>query len=212
MSVQIPRGIEVLLKKAVVDSQFKAKLLAERSQAARQIGLQLDASEAAMLDVSPAAQLEAIIASTRVDPSKKPVFLGKAAAVMLAALGASAIPSAAQEVAGIAPRIPTGQAPAATSQPTSAPATTSAPAVSADEVKKLVAQLDAEDFQTRDKAHKALMDMGLAVVPTLEETMKDPKLSLEVQTRIQRVVRNLKTTTQPVAPVDITARKGFRAE
>jgi hypothetical protein len=42
------------------------------------------------------AQLEAIIAQTKVKPSKRPAFLGKAAAVMLVALGASSFTAPAQ--------------------------------------------------------------------------------------------------------------------
>jgi len=73
----IPRGIEVLVKKASVDPAFKALLMAARSKAASEIGLALDASEAAILDLAAAAQLEAIIASTRVDPLKKAAFLAR---------------------------------------------------------------------------------------------------------------------------------------
>jgi hypothetical protein len=237
----IPRGIEVLVKKASVDPAFKAMLMSVRSKAGAEIGLTLDPSEAALLDLVPAAQLSAIIAATRVDPSKKPAFLGKAAAVMLVALGASAVTSQAQKVAGLDSAPP---ATAQASQPTSRgalerleeerivvagmtrtgpnsqpaatqpsqPVTASAPAVSADEVKKLLAQLDAEDFATREKAQKALMDLGLGSLPMLEDSLKDTKLSLEVQTRIQRVIRNLKATTQPVRPTDVRAVRGERME
>jgi hypothetical protein len=93
---QIPRGIEVLVKKASVDPGFRSRLLASRSAAAREIGLALEPAEAMMLDLVPAAQLEAIIVQTTVEPAKQSLFLGKAAAVMLAALGASAIMAPAQ--------------------------------------------------------------------------------------------------------------------
>jgi hypothetical protein len=83
----VPRGIEVLVKKAAVDDDFKALLLAERSAAAAAIGLKLNEAEAAMLDGVPAVQLEGIIANTTVSPKIKPAFMGRAAAVMLAALG-----------------------------------------------------------------------------------------------------------------------------
>lgn len=85
----IPRGIEVLVKKAAVDPKFKALLLKERARAAKAISLELAPSEAAMLDAIPASQLEAIIASTKVDKKVRPAFLGRAAAVMIAALGVS---------------------------------------------------------------------------------------------------------------------------
>ena len=85
----IPRGIEVLVKKASVDCGFKARLLDLRSHAADEIGLELEPAEAMMLDGVPAAQLETIIAHTHVAPTRRQAFLGTAAAVMLAALGAA---------------------------------------------------------------------------------------------------------------------------
>ena len=110
----IPRGIEVLIKKASVDPEFKALLLDRRAAAAAQIDLVLDASEAMIINGIPAAQLEAIIARTKVDPRKMPAFLGKAAAVMLAALGASTVVPGASEGA------PRGERPGP--PPTTAPA------------------------------------------------------------------------------------------
>ena len=86
----IPRGIEVLVKKASVHPAFRALLLERRAGAAKEIDLTLDPAEAAILDAIPAAQLEAIIARTTVDPVSRAAFLGKAAAVMIAALGAGA--------------------------------------------------------------------------------------------------------------------------
>jgi len=82
------RGLEVLLKKASIDAEFRALLLESRSQACVAIGLQLDPAEAAMLNTMPAQQLDAIIQRTCVRPEDRRVFLGQAASVMLAALGA----------------------------------------------------------------------------------------------------------------------------
>lgn len=86
----IPRGIEILVKKAAVDAEFKALLLKKRAGAAEEIELKLDPAEAAMLGGIPAAQLEAIIASTKVDEKVRPAFLGRVAAIMIAALGVGA--------------------------------------------------------------------------------------------------------------------------
>jgi hypothetical protein len=83
----VPRGIEVLVKKAAVDPEFRALMLAERSAAAAEIGLALNEAEAAILNGVPQAQLEAIIANTTISPKIRPAFMGRAAAVMLAALG-----------------------------------------------------------------------------------------------------------------------------
>ncbi len=83
----IPRGIEILVKKAAVDDEFKELLLSKRAEAAGEIGLELDPAEAMMLRAAPAEQLEAVIDRTNVPQEHRRVFLGKAAAAMLAALG-----------------------------------------------------------------------------------------------------------------------------
>jgi len=90
MNTQIPKGIEVLVKKASVDPAFKVLLLERRAGAAQEIGLELDAAETMMLAAVPAGQLEAIIARTDVPQEHRRAFLGHAAAAMLAAVGAMA--------------------------------------------------------------------------------------------------------------------------
>jgi len=87
----IPRGIEVLVKKAAVDPAFRERLLDGRAKAAEDIGLALDPAEALMLRAAPRQQLEAIIARTKVHPTVRSAFLGRAAAVMLVALGAGTL-------------------------------------------------------------------------------------------------------------------------
>jgi hypothetical protein len=84
----IPRGIEVLVKKASIDPEFRSLLLEKRAAAAREIDLELAPAEAQMLDAVPAAQLETIIANTKVSEFSRAAFLGRAAAAMFAALGA----------------------------------------------------------------------------------------------------------------------------
>lgn len=86
----IPRGIEVLVKKAAVDPDFRQLLLERRAAAAGEIGLKLEPAEFAMINAVPAEQLETIIANTNVSEVTRAAFLGRAAAVMLAALGVSA--------------------------------------------------------------------------------------------------------------------------
>jgi acyl carrier protein len=83
---QIPRGIEVLVKKASVDPEFRQRLLEKRDAAAEEIGLGLDPAEVMMLRAAPRAQLEAIIDRTTVPQHQRRAFLGKAAAATLAAL------------------------------------------------------------------------------------------------------------------------------
>jgi len=87
----IPRGIEVLIKKAAVDPAFRRLLLETRDEAAREIDLVLEPAEALMLRAAPREQLQAIIDRTRVHPKLRSALLGRAAAVMLVALGAGAV-------------------------------------------------------------------------------------------------------------------------
>ena len=84
----IPRGVEVLVKKASVDPAFRKTLVSQRAAAAGAIGLVLEPAEKLMLQAVPAEQLEAIIDRTRVPNSQRRVFLGAAASAMLAALSA----------------------------------------------------------------------------------------------------------------------------
>ena len=86
----VPRGIEILVKKASVDSVFKEALLKERAAAASRIDLTLENSEVSMLNNIPQPHLEGMISATKVSPNMKQIFLGYTAAVMLAALTATA--------------------------------------------------------------------------------------------------------------------------
>jgi len=88
MNRQIPQGVEVLIRKASVDPEFKAILLERRARAAEAIGLELTGAEAMLLAAAPTEQIEAIIAQTTVPQEHRRAFLGQAAAAMLAALGA----------------------------------------------------------------------------------------------------------------------------
>jgi len=83
----IPRGLEVLIKKASVDADFRQRLLQRRAEAADEIGLTLDPSEVLMLKAVPAAHLEATIARTRVPTEHRRAFLGTTASAMLACIG-----------------------------------------------------------------------------------------------------------------------------
>jgi len=118
MFKEIPRGVEVLIKKAAVDPAFKKILLEKRAEAAEAIALKLEPAEAAMLEAVPEAQLRAIVASTKVSPSLRPAFLGYAAGAMVAALGASAYGEDPDEwemrTTGIDPDIPETTEPAET--------------------------------------------------------------------------------------------------
>jgi len=80
----IPRGIEVLVKKASVDPAFRELLIEKRAEAAREIDLELTEAEQNMLANMPAEQLEKIIDNTKVKPEHLKIFLGKAGMLMLA--------------------------------------------------------------------------------------------------------------------------------
>jgi len=82
----IPRAIEVLIKKASVDPEFRRLLMEKRAEAAQEIDLELSRVEVKILSDIPREQLEKIIDNTKVPPEHRPVFLGKAGKLMLAAI------------------------------------------------------------------------------------------------------------------------------
>ena len=87
----IPRGVEVLVKKASVDPEFRELLLEKRAEAAKEIDLELEPAEAMMLKAVPREQLEVIIDRTTVERKHRRVFLGCVGAAMLAALAGTAL-------------------------------------------------------------------------------------------------------------------------
>ncbi len=89
--IAVPRGIEVLLKKAAVDPEFRQLLMDQRGGAAAAIELELHPAEKDMLQSIPAEQLARLISQTVVPREQRRVFLGRAAAAMLVALGAIAV-------------------------------------------------------------------------------------------------------------------------
>lgn len=84
----IPRGIEVLVKKAAVDPEFRELLFEQRGAAAASIELELDPAENAMLNAIPQEQLAQIVSQTTVPMEQRRAFLGRLAVAMLAVLGA----------------------------------------------------------------------------------------------------------------------------
>ena len=86
-NVSVPRGIEVLVKKAAVDPDFRTLLLEQRGAAAATIELELDPAEHTMLNAIPQDQLAQIISQTTVPVEQRRVFLGRIAVAMLAVIG-----------------------------------------------------------------------------------------------------------------------------
>jgi acyl carrier protein len=161
MSAPIPQGIEILVKKASLDAEFRELLLSERTEAARQIALELTPAEAMMLRAVPREQLEAIIAQVTVPQEHRRAFLGKAAAVMLAALGVGANRAVAQEgndgpTRGIRPDAPPNMAPGGVrpDRP-EPPPTDTPPEKKPDEKKKEPDQLEKDVIEIISKQFKA---------------------------------------------------------
>lgn len=103
---QVPRGIEVLLKKAAIDPDFRALLLSQRSKVSESISLKLDETEATVIDTLPEKSLAVMIERAEVPHSQRKAFLGCVAATMLAALGLVDTSDAEIRVTGILPDRP----------------------------------------------------------------------------------------------------------
>jgi hypothetical protein len=126
-NVPVPRGIEVLVKKAAVDAEFRELLLAQRGGAAASIELELDPAESAMLGAIPQEQLARIVDQTEVATELRPAFAGRIGAVMLAALGAGLVASSSAKPAGVQSDQPQGVA--SVSEPSVSTNATSPPTV-----------------------------------------------------------------------------------
>jgi HEAT repeat protein len=68
------------------------------------------------------------------------------------------------------------------------------PAAPGEEIRKLVDQLDAQEFAAREAATNRLIGLGEAVVPAMEEALKSP--SAEVRRRAQRVLDEVRYTVE----------------
>lgn len=103
----IPRAMELLIKRAAIDADFRHRLLSERASLADQLAIPLDASERAMLSSIPEKQLSAIISGTRVPESQKGLLLGSPATMLLLlaqlTFGGSGVPAHAQQTGHIPP-------------------------------------------------------------------------------------------------------------
>jgi len=86
-----PRGIEILLKKAKVDTQFKTVLLKDPLEAANSIELELKENEKKILENTPKPLLETMIENTFVPKHHVKTFLTAKTAAMLALILASAV-------------------------------------------------------------------------------------------------------------------------
>ncbi len=89
-TVDVPAGIERVLFLAATDEQFRHELMEDRAGAARRRGLRLEASERAVLEHAPRAQLDGFIDSldTSVHNVQRRTFM-KAVAASTAGLAAA---------------------------------------------------------------------------------------------------------------------------
>ncbi len=89
-----PRGIEILLKKASIDGEFRALLLTDPEAAAVALELPLEPMELALLRSMPDEQLAKIIEQTEIPVPERRVFLGRVAGAMFAFLAGSSMAAA----------------------------------------------------------------------------------------------------------------------
>lgn len=80
----IPRGLELLIKRAAIDEAFKNELLQKRDKLVDEMHIPLDPSEKAMLSCVPVEHLEKMIMATVVPPSQRKVIAAGSAAAMIA--------------------------------------------------------------------------------------------------------------------------------
>ena len=103
-------GIEVLLRKASVDPEFRRLLISSRAAAAKEIGLDLTPAEEGILSTVPATDLQGMIERIEVPAAHRAVFLGKTAATMLAiVVGAGVLAGCGPVCTGIRPREESGE-------------------------------------------------------------------------------------------------------
>jgi len=98
-------GIDVLIKKASIDPEFRQILLEKRGEAAHEIGLELTETEQEMLSSISLEQLEKIIDNTKVKPEHHSIFRGKAVKLMLATAAGLVVVSmiGIRQIGGITP-------------------------------------------------------------------------------------------------------------
>jgi hypothetical protein len=106
----VPTGLQRLLRLASVDDGFRRELLARRGDIALAAEVELTASERAILQAIPAAQLEAMIVSLPPPADDRRSFLRQTAATAVMLLGGAALSSCHKDdmrtTGGAAPDVP----------------------------------------------------------------------------------------------------------
>lgn len=62
-------------------------------------------------------------------------------------------------------------------------------AVDTSGISKHIADLDSNEFATRDRAYKALQGFGSKALPALEKKLQDKEISLEMQNSLKRLIQ-----------------------
>lgn len=91
----VPTGIQKLLRLAGEDDQFRLIFLERRAGVAKAAGIELSASERAILSAVPSRQLEAMIQRVPPTPRDRRHFLRQTAASAVVLLGGAALSEAA---------------------------------------------------------------------------------------------------------------------
>jgi hypothetical protein len=89
--MQVPAGIDHLIRLAATDAGFRRLLLADRAKAARAAGVRLTDSERVILDSIPTDQLVTIIDKTSVPRAPRRTFLQAATAWLAGLFGGVAV-------------------------------------------------------------------------------------------------------------------------
>jgi len=72
---EIPRGVEILLKMAAIDSVFRLRLIHMRGQASKDLGFKLTFAEAMILEAVPEDQLQTMIDAMPVSDEERSILL-----------------------------------------------------------------------------------------------------------------------------------------
>lgn len=80
----IPRGLELLIKRASIDSEFKSALVQKRSELLKELGITLDETEKNILECVPIDHLTRMIEATEVPPSQRKAISSGSVAAMIA--------------------------------------------------------------------------------------------------------------------------------
>jgi len=80
----IPRGLELLIKRASIDLEFKQELIQKRTRLLEELDITIDATESSMLACVPEEHLSRMIDATEVPPAQRKAISTGSVAAMIA--------------------------------------------------------------------------------------------------------------------------------